>query len=71
MTIVLALLRLPAVERRTGLRKSAIREAIRKGTFPAPIKIGPRASAWVESEVADWIAARIEASRPKRDARGA
>lgn len=65
------LLRLPAVEQRTGIKRTAIYAAVRDGTFPAPIKVGPRASAWIESEVSNWIEDRIEASRPKRNARGA
>jgi len=31
--------------------------------FPASIKIGPRAIAFIESEVDEWINERIEASR--------
>jgi prophage regulatory protein len=29
------------------------------GTFPRPIALGPGAVAWRESEINDWIAARI------------
>ncbi len=32
-------------------------------TFPKPIKIGARSVAWIESEVDEWISARIAASR--------
>ncbi|NOG32474.1 AlpA family phage regulatory protein [Halomonas sp. TBZ9] len=28
--------------------------------FPPPVRIGGRAVAWVESEINEWIAARIE-----------
>ena len=58
------LLRLPDVEARTGLRKSAIYQAMKEGTFPACLKLGPRASAWPSSEIDAWIAARI-ASEPR------
>lgn len=51
--------RLPEVEHETGKRRSAIYAEIQAGTFPRPVKIGPRASAWVASEIQDWIAARI------------
>ena len=44
---------------RVGLGKSALYEQIANGTFPAPIKIGPRAVAWVDEEVDAWIAERI------------
>lgn len=32
-------------------------------TFPKPIKIGARSVAWIESEIDEWISARIAASR--------
>lgn len=54
-------LRLPAVMARTGKSKAGIYQDIAAGTFPAPIKIGPRASAWVESEILAWQQARIQA----------
>ena len=43
------LLRLPDVEARTGLKKSAIYAGIKSGTFPVPVKLGPRAAAWMEA----------------------
>lgn len=46
------------VERRVGLGRSAIYERMANGTFPKPVKLGT-SSCWVESEVAEWIAARI------------
>jgi prophage regulatory protein len=53
------LIRLPEVERRTGLRRAHIYKKARSGTFPRPIKIGARASAWRASQVEAWITARI------------
>ena len=38
------LLRLPEVERRTGLRRAHLYKLARAGTFPRPLKIGARAS---------------------------
>jgi prophage regulatory protein len=52
------LLRLPAVEAATGLRRSSIYDLIRARQFPAPVKLS-RLSAWPESEVSAWIADRI------------
>jgi prophage regulatory protein len=63
----LTLLRLPEVCRRTGCRRSSIYRGVQAGTFPAPIKLGERASAWAEHEVAAWIAGRIA----ERDAKAA
>lgn len=53
------LLRLPEVSHITALRRSQIYRLAADGKFPKPCKIGPRASAWIESEVIDWIEARI------------
>jgi prophage regulatory protein len=55
------LLRLPEVRRRTGKCRSDIYREISKGSFPAPVKLGERASAWLEHEVAAWIAERVAA----------
>lgn len=60
------LLRLPEVENRTGLKKSAIYAGMRAGTFPDCIKLGPRAAAWASSAIDDWIAERIRAPRGQR-----
>ena len=53
------LIRLPAVKNRSALGKSAIYERIKEKTFPKPVSLGGRAVAWVESEVDDWVNARI------------
>lgn len=63
----LALLRLCEVCRRTGYGRSEIYRRIGSGDFPPAIKLGSRASAWVEHEVEEWIAKRIAA----RDAKAA
>ena len=53
------LLRLPEVERLTGLRRSAIYEQMRRGIFPRSVKTGQRTAAWPESAVQSWIAERM------------
>lgn len=53
--------RLPAVKARTALSRSEIYRRIALGDFPAPLKIGTRASAWNSAEIDDWIAGRIAA----------
>lgn len=50
--------RLPAVIRRTGLGRSSIYVAIRRGEFPKPIKLSARAVGFVSSEIDQWIARR-------------
>lgn len=53
-----SLLRRPDVERRVGLSRSAIYARMAERSFPLPVRIGARAVAWRESDVASWIAAR-------------
>lgn len=57
------LLRLPEVERRTGLRRAHLYKLARAGSFPRPLKIGARASAWRASQVDAWIVARVNAAQ--------
>ena len=47
------LLRLRDVETRTGLRRSHLYALAARGEFPKPLKLGDRASAWIEREVSD------------------
>jgi prophage regulatory protein len=56
------LLRVRQVEDATGFGRSWIYEKVRKGEFPAPIKVG-RSSVWIEAEVESWIDAQIRACR--------
>ncbi|EAN3276402.1 AlpA family transcriptional regulator [Salmonella enterica] len=58
-----SLIRLPEVLKRTGFGKAWIYRLISEGRFPAPVKIGVRAVAFVESEVDEWIQSVIETSR--------
>ena len=53
------LLRLPEVQRLTGLRRSAIYEQMQKGMFPRTIKAGLRAATWSEAAIQTWISDRI------------
>jgi prophage regulatory protein len=52
-------LRLKQVIAATGMSRSWLYDAIRRGVFPAPIQLGARAVAWDSLAVADWQAARI------------
>lgn len=57
------LLRLKHVKERTGMGRSTIYTRIREGAFPRAISLGGASVAWIESEVEEWISARIEDSR--------
>jgi prophage regulatory protein len=56
-------LRLSQVRLKTGLSRSSIYAAQKAGTFPKSIALGARAIAWCSSEIDQWIADRIAASR--------
>jgi prophage regulatory protein len=53
------LIRRPAVQEKTGLSRSTIYEKMKSGSFPTPVKLGPRAVGWVETEVDAWLEDRI------------
>jgi prophage regulatory protein len=52
-------LRIHDVCRVTALPMSTIYEMAAKGAFPKQVRISPRLSAWIESEVVAWQRARI------------
>jgi prophage regulatory protein len=56
------LIRLPAALGMVGLGRTAWLDLVREGRAPRPIKIG-RATAWVESELADWLREQIRNRR--------
>ena len=56
-------LRLPEVLARTGLSRSTIYVRLEQGRFPRPVSLGGRAVGWIESEVDEWMRARVAASR--------
>lgn len=53
------LLRMPDVEKATGLKKSTIYELMRENRFPQCIRLGRRLSAWPESRIQRWVHDRI------------
>lgn len=57
------LLRLDEVLSICGKSRSSVYEAIKEGKFPAPIKLQGRSSAWVKSEIQQWVQTCIAASR--------
>lgn len=57
------LIKLSEVIQRTGKKRSTVYANVKAGLMPSPVKIGEKAVCWVESEIDDWIALRIAASR--------
>ena len=60
MSLQERLIKLGEVKQETGLSRSSIYRLVKNGDFPKPVKLGERASAWLESEVDQWIVDRIE-----------
>ena len=56
------ILRRREVERLTLLSKASIYRQMQMGTFPMPLKLGPRAVAWLAEEIHEWIASRPRAT---------
>lgn len=52
------LLRMPAVQRATGLSRASIYRAVAAGKFPKPRKLGERAIAFSWGDVRAWLASR-------------
>lgn len=46
-----------------GKSRSSVYEAIKKGEFPKPVKLHNRSSAWINSEIEQWVQSCIKASR--------
>lgn len=59
-------LRMPTVRATVALSKGAIQQGVKLGTFPAPIKLGPKAIGWRMSVIKNWLD-----TRPDTDATGA
>ena len=53
-------LRLAEVRNRVPFGKASIYRLVSLGRFPRPYQLGARAIGWLESEVEDWIQARID-----------
>ncbi|WHZ12499.1 MAG: hypothetical protein OJF60_002940 [Burkholderiaceae bacterium] len=56
------LVRLPELMALVGLSKSSIYDAMKRGEFPAPVKLSRRAVCWPASAIDAWITDRINAA---------
>lgn len=56
----MSLMRLEQLMLKIGLKKPTIYSMMKRGLLPRPIKIG-RASLWVESEIDEFLATKINA----------
>ena len=64
------LLRITNVQARTGLSRASVWRLVRDATFPAPVRIGRRAVAWLDTEIDSWIADCVKARNTSLRLRG-
>ena len=56
------MMKLPAVLAHTHMSRSTLYLRMEEGTFPKPIKLGPRINAWRVADIQSWIEARAAES---------
>ena len=61
-----SIIKLPQVKVLTALSRSSIYLKMSQDEFPKPISLGARSVGWIESEIQEWITARIKMSRPEQ-----
>jgi len=54
------IMRLKEVIEKTGLARSTIYNLISQGKFPKQIELGARSVGWVDTEIEEWLLAKIE-----------
>ena len=57
------ILRLPQVKARTGLGRSTLYRLVKDGKLKPPIRLSARSVGWLETDVSQFLAERVEASR--------
>ena len=56
------ILRDPEVQQRTKLSRVQRWRGVRKGTFPAPVQLGPNSIGWYSDEIEAWLSERPRVS---------
>ncbi|WP_324710142.1 helix-turn-helix transcriptional regulator [Pseudomonas citronellolis] len=59
------------VRRRTGMGTTFIYEEMKAERFPQAVKVGKRATRWIEAEIDAWCKARVNATRATPDEQAA
>jgi prophage regulatory protein len=60
-------LRLPAVMEMTDMPRTTLLAKVRAGKFPAPVKDGPKYTAWPLHEVVAWMREKMAQRTQKAD----
>lgn len=56
----MALMRLKEVKEYTGLGRSSIYKYMNDGMFPKSVSLGCRATAWIDTEIIEWVQNKID-----------
>jgi len=59
------IINLPEVLRLTTFSRTTLYDRIKAGAFPAQISLGGRRVGWLEADVLNWIANKVETARVK------
>ena len=59
------ILRLTQVKALTGLSKTSLYQLIKQGKLKKPIRLGVRSVGWLQTDIEEFIAERVKASRPE------
>ena len=62
------LLRRRQVEEITGMGRSSIYRLMQHGDFPPPVRVGPAAVRWRESDITGWLGVTAAGEKPVRPA---
>lgn len=63
-------LRFKEVKERVGYSRMHVDRLEKAGKFPGRIELGPNSVGWVESEIDEWLAAKIRQRRADRVEQG-
>ncbi|EGX6956817.1 AlpA family transcriptional regulator [Aeromonas hydrophila] len=55
------LIKLKDVTEMTTLSKATIYRLMKQGSFPGPIRLGPKCVAWKQSEIIEWVELKASA----------
>lgn len=55
------LIRIKEVQLLTSLARATVYKYMQEGGFPKQVSLGANAVAWVEEEVLEWIASKVQA----------
>ncbi len=64
----ISILRMPEIQRRTGLSPARIYELIALEMFPMQVRLGKRSVGWAEHEIEAWLQDKLDARHLRRRA---